>query len=137
MSVSEPATPGSVQELDDHRIREGWKLLETLDAQGHGPDTAFWIWFRDVEDWRLMFSGGDLLRYGHKAAKRRAESVLAELAGTVDLAPEQIGVAREGAKSVALIEQAIQTGPGIHGIRIKNNVVGGQRIRRAYVYRVM
>ena len=36
---------------------------------------------------------------------------------------------------VALLRTAIRTGPGISGIRFKNNVIDGTLIEDAYIYR--
>ncbi|MDX1578230.1 MAG: hypothetical protein R3266_07085 [Gemmatimonadota bacterium] len=137
MSPENESTQGPGARLPEGLRQGGWQLIETLDAAGRGPDAAFWLWFPDVEDWRLMFAGGPLFEGGAKAAHRRLRETVQQLGRPGGLQLKHLGVAKEDARSVALIREAVYTGPGIHGIRIRDNVIGGRRIRRAYVYRVM
>ncbi len=118
-------------------VEAGASLLKALDSSEEEPDTAFWLWFRDVGDWRLVLGGGRFIRYGSKIAHSRIHRLLAESTHFDPLTIAQIGVAKRDARVVRILRSAVQTGPGIHGVRIHDNVLNGVRIRRAYIYRVM
>ncbi len=127
---------GSETEVDPALVADGVLLLERLTEALASPDTAFWLWFRDVAGHRLVLSGGELFRYGASAARRRVRVALGENPALEHLTEDVIGIARPGARSVRVIEDAVSTGPGIHDVRIRNNRVNGVTIRGAYVYRV-
>ena len=136
MSAVQTVSMGSETEVDPGLVADGVKLLERLSDALASPDTAFWLWFRDVEGQRLVLSGGELFRYGAQAARRRVRVAIEEAPALQHLTEDLVGVARPGARSVQVIEGAVSTGPGIHDVRIRNNSVNGVTIRGAYVYRV-
>ncbi len=124
-------------ELAAGLVEAGASLLEALDAAGAAPDTAFWLRFRDVDDWRLVLGGGRLVRHGPRIAHSRIRRILAESARFDPLTMQLIGVAKPDAQVVRILRSALRTGPGIHGVRIRDNVLNGVRVQEAYVYRVM
>jgi len=128
---------GSETEVDPALVADGVQLLERLNEALAGPDTAFWLWFRDVAGHRLVLSGGELFRYGAQAARRRVRVALEEAPAVEHLTQDLVGIAKPDARSVQVIENAVSTGPGIHDVRIRNNLVNGVTIRGAYVYRVL
>ncbi|MGH7541999.1 MAG: hypothetical protein ACRELC_13475 [Gemmatimonadota bacterium] len=68
-------------------------------------------------------------------AKRRVEKSLADAHPAPAIDPDLIGVAAPEAASVSAIREGLATGPGFHGIRLRNNTVGGVVVPAAYVYR--
>lgn len=116
-------------------IAAGETVVRALDEAGLPPDTAFWMWFRDVEGWRLVISGGPLGRHETAVARRGVRKVLADTDPTPPLDAELIGVMSPDAAPVAAIRRGLATGPGFHGIRLRNNTLGGVVIPAAYVYR--
>lgn len=127
--------PPAVPDLPAGLIAAGEAVVRALDAAGIPPDTAFWMWFRDVKGWRLVISGGPLARHQVAIARRGVEKVLSEADPPPPLDPELIGVLSPEAPPVAAIRQGVATGPGFHGIRLRNNALGGVVIPAAYVYR--
>jgi hypothetical protein len=117
-------------------IEAGESLVRALDAAGAGPESAFWLWFRDVADWRLVLGGGPLAQYGSKIGQSRIRSLLDESDSFDPLTMAQIGVAKPDARVIRIMRSALRTGPGIHGVRIRDNVLNGVRIQRAYIYRI-
>ena len=117
-------------------VDAGAALIAALDAAGAGPDVAFWLWFRDVDDWRLLLAEGRLLQHGSRIAYGRIRRMLADPDSDLSLEPDLVGVATGEAPAVAVLRSAISTGPGIHDVRIRDNVLNGVRVRRAYVYRI-
>jgi len=124
-----------IDELPAGLIAAGKTVVRVLDASGLAPDTAFWMWFRDVAGWRLVLSGGPFARLDAAAAKRRVETALAGTDPPPPLDPALIGVLSPDAASVAAIRRGLATGPGFHGIRLRNNTLAGVTIPAAYVYR--
>jgi hypothetical protein len=131
-----PAEPDPAPaEPDPALIAEGARLVEVLDEEGAGPAVAFWIWFRDVRGFRLILSGGALGAAAPEEADRRVREILARDRSFDALVDRLVGVKRPEARVVVAVRDAVSTGPGLHGIRIRDNVVGGIRLQRAYIYR--
>lgn len=122
-------------ELSHELVAAGEALVRALDESGVSPDTAFWMWFRDVEGWRLVLSGGGLARSAPRSATARVRALVGRTSGMDALEPAWVGVAAPEAASVSAIRAGLATGPGFHGIRLRNNTVRGVVIPAAYVYR--
>jgi hypothetical protein len=118
-------------------VDAGESLVGALDAAGAGPDTAFWLWFRDVSGWRLVLDGGRLVKHGSKIAQSRIRRLLDESDRFDPLTMSHVGVAKRRARVVQTLRSALRTGPGIHGVRIHDNVLNGVRVQSAYVYRII
>lgn len=126
---------GPDAELPAGLIAAGEAVIRALDAARLPPDTAFWMWFRDVQGWRLVISGGPLARHAPAVARRGVVKVLSEADPSPPLDLDLIGVMSPDAPPVAAIRRGLATGPGFHGIRLRNNTLGGVVIPAAYVYR--
>lgn len=129
----DPATPD--REPTPELIAAGEALVRALDARGLAPGVAFWLWFRDVRDWRLVLAGGTLAEAGAREALVTIREILREQEDTRALTPLDVGVKDEDHRAVRAVRTAISTGPGIHGVRIRDNTVAGIRLQRAFVYR--
>lgn len=116
-------------------IAAGEALVRALDERGLGPHVAFWLWFRDVRDWRIVLAGGALTEGGLHEARVAVREVLREGTATRALTPLDVGVKEEDHRAVQAVRTVISTGPGIHGIHIRDNTVAGIRLQRAFVYR--
>lgn len=132
-----PASEPDPAELTAELVDAGESLVSALDAEGAGPETAFWLWFRDVAGWRLVLDGGRLTRHGPRIAQARIRRLLDESDCFAPLSMEHIGVAKRGARVVETLRAALRTGPGLHGVRIHDNILNGVRVQRAYVYRIL
>lgn len=124
------------EELPAELTAAGESLLHALDAAGAGPDMAFWLWFRDIAEWRLVLGGGRLVRHGPQIAQSRIRRLLAESPRFDPLTMALIGIPRRGARVTETMRSALRTGPGIHGVRLHDNVLNGVRVQRAYIYRI-
>lgn len=68
---------------------------------------------------------------------RKIRGVLGRLpAGAAAVGTKDISVVDEKDPLFLLLRSAISTGPGVGGIRFSRNVVNGQLIEDAYLYRV-
>ncbi|MDX1393277.1 MAG: hypothetical protein R3195_02755 [Gemmatimonadota bacterium] len=129
---SETTSDAPARELVD----AGAALITALDAAGASPDVAFWLWFANAGEWRLLLAEGRLLQYGSRIALSRIRRMLTGDGEYEPLSPDLIGVSDGDAPAVKVLRSALWTGPGIHDLRIRDNVLNGVRVRRAYVYRI-
>jgi hypothetical protein len=122
--------------LTEELINGGKNLLQELDASGIKVNAALWFYFPEEGFWKLMLSFPNVEKEGPKAAYVRVQKALFKLKGTQAPALDDITIARPNAPLVQLLKIAIRTGPGISGIRFSNNVINGQLIPDAYIYRL-
>jgi hypothetical protein len=137
MSSRDTVLTGEADAPPRELVDAGAALIQALDAAAAGPDVAFWLRFPDGADWRLLLAEGRLLRHGSRVAQDRIRRLLSIVEDCSPLSPDLIGVSRGEAPAVRVLRSALWTGPGIHGVRIRDNVLNGVRVRRAYVYRVV
>ena len=122
-------------DITKEMIDSGAQLVKALDTYGLQPDAAFWIYFPDLEAWKLCILEIKVDRLGPKAVYAQIQKVLTELKET-SLALDSISVLKTDAPLVGLLRKAIKTGPGISGIRFQKNVINGTLIEDAYIYRM-
>lgn len=123
--------------LTPQLIQEGAELLQALDTAGLAPDAAFWLYFPDVNAWKLVLADMKVGPQGPRGVYRQVQRVLGTLSDTVKaLSLADIAVAKPDAPVVAVLRRAIRTGPGVGGIRFSQNVIDGVLIEDAYIYRL-
>lgn len=128
-------------DLRDQQVQQGRKLVEAIDTSGVLTVTAaLWFYFSDLRSWRLLLDIKESTTLGPLLTYRKVQKVLAGLAksnGAAEpIALEDIVVAKPDEPVLALLRPIIGTGPGFHGIRFTNNVINGQVIEDAYIYRL-
>jgi hypothetical protein len=121
--------------LDDKLIKSGGTLLKRLDSEEVIVDAALWLYFPEIQNWKLLLSFPKLIQQGPKAAYEIVQNVLAKLTD-IAFSLDDITIAKPDAPILNLMRTAINTGPGINGIRFSNNVINGQLIQDAYIYRL-
>lgn len=114
----------------------GAELLATLDSDARlSVEAAFWLYDGLTESWRLYVAAsevpirGPLWAYGIVQ-----ETVRRQPASPIELA--DIAIVSPNEPIVGVLRSALQTGPGIYGIRFSRNSVGGVYIEDAYIYRL-
>jgi hypothetical protein len=122
--------------LDEKLIKSGEKLLRKLDEANVVIDAALWLYFDDNQVWKLLLSLPNLILRGPEVAYETVQKVLLKI-NKPTFALNDITIANPDCPILASIRQSINTGNGISGIRFSNNVVSGQLIQDAYIYRVM
>lgn len=122
--------------LTDKLIKGGETLLKELDAVSVTVDAAFWFYYPEQGFWKLMLSLPGLEKEGPRAGYAKIQKALAKLEEEPTLSLDDIAIAKQGAPIVHLLKSAIRTGPGIGGIRFSSNVIDGQLIPDAYIYRL-
>lgn len=124
------------EQLTSDMIKSGEQLIQTLDKLNLLVSGAFWLLLPDERVWRLVVATPEARLIGPKAVYRKIQSALARFPVTVKpLGVKDISVVDNKMPLFSLIRGAIATGPGISGIRFSRNVINGQLIEDAYIYR--
>jgi len=123
--------------LTKEMIDAGTALLRKLDRKGVQPDAAFWFYFPDIQQWKLVLAEEKLGRVGPRETYKQIQEVLSRFRRELKaLSLDNITLAKPDAPIVALLRVAIRTGPEISGIRFTNNVINGMVVEDAYIYRL-
>ncbi|HYJ88351.1 MAG TPA: hypothetical protein VEW46_19960 [Pyrinomonadaceae bacterium] len=74
---------------------------------------------------------------GPKEIYRQIQRMLTQMKDELaDLSLDDLALSKSDAPLVTLLRTVIQTGSGIHGVRLTNNVINGTVIEDAYLYRL-
>ena len=123
--------------LTKEMIETGATLVRKLDERGLQPDAALWLYSPDLEQWKLVIAEVKVGKKGPKEVYRQIQKILTESADEIaELSLDDVALAKPDAPIIALLRAAIRTGPGISGIRFKNNVINGTLIEDAYISRL-
>lgn len=122
--------------LTESQIKAGEALIKAGDASKLPIDAAFWFYFQDQESWKLMLSIKGVEKSGPKSAYNKLQKLITKTNISEQLSLSEIALAKPKAPLLNLLRMAIKTGPGISGIRFTGNVINGQLIPDAYIYRL-
>lgn len=118
-------------------IDAGARLVKKLDERGLAPDAAFWLYSPEKQAWKLLLVEAKLVKEGPRAAYSEVQKILGRYAEEFgDLRLDDLVLEKPDARIVELIRKVVRTGPGLTGIRFKENVVDGTLIDDAYIYRM-
>lgn len=123
--------------LTDKLINGGKGLIQELDASGNMVEAALWFYFPEEGSWKLMLSFSNIEKAGPKASYSKVQKALYRMKEKDSLSLDDVALAKPNAPQINLLKIAIKTGPGISGIRFTNNVINGQLISDAYIYRLL
>ena len=124
--------------LTDQLINGGKKLIKKLDASGIKVDGALWFYFPDEGFWKLMLSFPNIEIEGPKFSYAKVQKALLKLnvEEKETLSLDDVAFTKPNSPLIRLLKTLVHTGSGISGIRLSNNVINGQLIADAYVYRL-
>lgn len=123
--------------LTDQLIKGGKGLIEELDASGNKVDGALWFYFPEEGFWKLMLSFPNIEKEGPISSYSKVQKALSKVKEKNGLSLDDVALAKPNAPLIHLLKLAIRTGPGISGMRFSNNVINGQLIADAYIYRLL
>jgi hypothetical protein len=124
--------------LTKEMIESGKALIMKLDDSKVQPDAAFWFYFPDIQEWKLVFAEIKVGEQGPKQVYRKIQTIISKFSDELgELSLNHITLTKPDAPIVKLLRVAIRTGAGISGIRFKNNVINGTVIEDAYIYRLL
>jgi len=116
-------------------IQSGRTLVQQLDDSGISVNAALWLLFPEVQAWKLMLSTPTLVADGPKAAYDAVQKALSKISHP-QLQLDDVVIAKPDAPLLKLMRLAIRTGSGIDSIRFTQNVINGQLIPDALIYRL-
>jgi hypothetical protein len=123
--------------LTKEMIDIGKALIEKLDERNLSPEAAFWLYEPETQQWKLVIAESRMGTLGPKEIYRRIQQILSEPKNKITgISLDDVALHKPNAPIIVLLRVAIQTGPGISGIRFKNNVINGTLIEDAYIYRI-
>lgn len=122
--------------LSEPMIDAGRKLIEHLDAAESEIKSAFWLFDSESKVWKLVIGSPLVATEGPKRYYKR----IADINGVSEqdawiVSLNDIGVTSTDNQLVQLIGIAVNTGPGIAGIRFSRNAINGVYIDDSYIYR--
>jgi hypothetical protein len=121
--------------LVENDFKVGEALLRALDQAKVEVKAAFWLYLAESNEWRLYLALPDVAQKGPKKAYDVVQMHLEQLRPE-GLSLRNISLVAPDDRLVKLLHSAIQTGPGIVGIRFTGNVINNVLIEDAYIYRV-
>lgn len=125
-------------QLTPDMIRSGGLIVAALDKLNLIVKGAFWLLLPDQHVWRLVIASPEVRRVGPKAVYRKVVSALQRLPSEASpIGTKDISVVEDRDPLVALLRSMVSTGPGISGVRFSKNVINGQLIEDAYLYRMV
>jgi hypothetical protein len=124
-------------QLTAEMTESGKALVRTLDSQKLSIKGAFWLFLPEERIWRLFLVSPQVGALGPKAMYKKVRSAMKHLVTDLPhIGTKDISVADVKAPIFLLLRSAIATGDGIGGIRFSRNVINGQTIEDAYIYRL-
>ena len=125
-------------QLTADMIKSGGLIVTALDKLNLIVKGAFWLLLPDQHVWRLVIASPEVRRAGPKAVYRKVVSALHRLPSEASpVGTKDISVVEDKDPLVVLLRSMISTGPGVSGIRFSKNVINGQLIEDAYLYRMV
>ena len=122
--------------LTKEMIESGGALIRKLDEQGLQPDAAFWMYYPDLQEWKLIISEVKLGKEGPREIYKRIQATISASKDDMpEISLDSVSLAKPDSPIVTLFSKAFRTGPGISGIRLTGSVINGTVIDDAYIYR--
>lgn len=122
--------------LNEEYIADGKALIQKLDDQGLKIESAFWFFFPDISNWKLVFGTPEVVKNGPKSVYKEIQKALSKLDLKSKILLDDISILKPNAPLSNLLKFAVRTGPGISQIRFSNNIINGQKIEDALIYRL-
>lgn len=122
--------------LVEKDVEEGKRLIEALDNAGFQVRAVLWFYLAESDEWRFVVASPLVERKGPKEAYAFVQAVLAQLLPPSGISLEEISVVSPEYDLIRILKVAIQTGPGISGIRFTRNTINNTFIEDAYIYRM-
>ena len=124
------------EQLTEEMIEAGAKLTQKLDEQGVEVSLALWFFMTDVNEWRLLFASPAVSTNGPQTFYKKVEEARKSLGVQADRLPlSDIGLIDINSQLAQHLRTGVKTGPEVSRIRFSKNVLNGQFIDDALIYR--
>ena len=121
--------------LVERQIEDGKRLIAALDAASLEVDAAFWFYFEEPEEWRLVIASPAVHRIGPRRLYLRiAKLIDKQLQGNLSFDLAQIVVVGPDHPIVSGLKGFLVTPLGIFGSKISNITIN-HILYNAYLYR--
>lgn len=118
-------------------IDKGKNVILDLDKAGLEVSSAFWFYFSDVKEWRLLLAVPLVDSEGPKKIYSQIQNIIKEQPNDESIPLWSIGIISPSHPINQLLRAAIKTGEkSIAGIRFSSSVINGVLIEDAYIYRL-
>ena len=126
--------------LVEPQIRAGAALVTALDRDAINPSAAFWFYYSDTQQWRLLLCGPklDAVKKTPEAAYATVAKTLASLGDAAQpVSIADIKIIPSDDPLMQVLRGLLRTPPNaIIGASFKNNFINGVLIEDLYAYRV-
>jgi hypothetical protein len=124
------------QMLTNEMIERGAELTRQLDCAPIEVIASFWLYISESEKWRLIIASPQVTKNGPKKVYRKIQDVLAKIPEeSPRISLMDISVVQDDYPLISLLRRAIKP-EGTSGVRFSRNVINGQLIEDAYIYRM-
>jgi hypothetical protein len=124
-------------QLTEDMITAGEQIVLALDRLNVIVKGAFWLRLPDQHIWRFVIASPEVRTLGPKAVYRKVAAALKRIPSHIGtIGTNDITVLEDNNQLVHLLRALVTTGPGISRIRMTRNVVNGQVIEDALLYRM-
>jgi hypothetical protein len=121
--------------LTGEMIEAGASVVKGLKKRRFVVDAAVWLYLSELNRWRLVLATPGLRRDGPKKAYKRLLQNLRSM-DTHRISLEDVALADSRDPLIQVIRHALRTYRSPNGIRFSREMVQGQFIEDAYVYRL-
>ncbi len=126
------------ENLDENMIKSGAELTRKLDDLNWIVSASMWFYFTEQNQWRLILGSSSVGKDGPKKAYKNIQLAISKLSEEKPkISLQDITVVDTSHPLLKLMGHTICTGNGISGIRFSKNVINGQLIEDAYIYRMI
>jgi hypothetical protein len=123
--------------LVESQIADGERIIAQLDRDRFKVAAALWLYDVENDDWRLIIASDIVTKKGPRNAYKKLRQSVDAIPEGVQTFPTTISLVESSHSLIKLLRQAIKTGPGIKRIRFTKNVINGQLIEDALIYRLI
>ncbi|HZU76626.1 MAG TPA: hypothetical protein VFA70_07665 [Dehalococcoidia bacterium] len=109
-------------------------MIDELESSGFPVNTAFWLYFPDSDDWRLLIASPYVEQYGPLEGYHRIQQTLAAMDPPVQLHLDDISARSPRDNLVAPLAGRMALAPP-EGVRLRHSYINGTYYEDAYVYR--
>ena len=118
-------------------IENGRTLITALDHEGIRPEAAFWFYFSETENWKLVLVHEKVGKEGPKKVYNQIQSIMSKMSEKLgDLSLYDITLKKTGDTTVKLLRSVNHIASKNNGKRLKNLAIRGTVIEDAYIYRL-
>ena len=122
--------------LTDELIASGKSFVNKLDDSNTKVNAAFWLLSPEHNFWQLMISLRGAEKDGPKKTYTKIQRAISKIEKPSSLSLDDVTLLKSSTPILKLMKTAVRTGPEVSGIRFTNNVINGQLIPGAYIYRI-